>query len=110
MLDSYRGNHEFKQSKSSLPAKHREEFDEAFRFVARNNQLLNRFRNEFGAHFDPEAVEGAMARIQPGSTAKLSWTNSTNETDFGLELHFARGILVAAVVSRLEPELIFRKR
>lgn len=95
-------NAEFRSRIAELQGKHIQHVDDANGYCSKNIRLINRFRNEFGAHLDRTAVVRATAFLCPGTFGKVAFADQKNN-NFMLQNYFAATILETAVLSRLEP-------
>jgi hypothetical protein len=101
-VKSVAANPEFRSRIAALQGKHIKHVNDANSYFSRNIGLINRFRNEFGAHLDKAAAARATALLGPGTFGKVAFADQKNN-NFVLQNHFAATILEAAVLSKLDP-------
>ncbi len=71
-------NAEFRSRIAELQGKHIQHVDDANGYFSKNIRLINRFRNEFGAHLDRTAVVRATAFLRPGTFGKVAFADQKN--------------------------------
>jgi hypothetical protein len=89
---------DFTRAEGGLSELNRESIKEARRFLTKND-VLRRYRNDFGAHITPEAIGKAIKYIGVGAFSSMSHRSS--DDGFFLELPFANDLFRAAFASSL---------
>jgi hypothetical protein len=80
----------------------REYIENANRYFKRVSDLMKKWRNDIGGHFQQSAAEAACRAIPDGTAGNVTW-NSRRDQVLALDLQYT-GTLISAAIGELLPE------
>jgi hypothetical protein len=89
---------EYINSRAFIEAKHFADISQAQKFLNKND-ILRAFRNDLGAHLNPEMIKAAIEHYGADAHSSAGW--ESNDEAFTLKMPFATDLLRGAFASRL---------